>query len=104
MPRLILFPFSTSPFFLVFTNLKILKILCVYYKMYKISTLTKTFPVFPLGWPSLVRLCSMSFLPPGFSLCVSSIICKHLYKSYNATALAITPDDGPMMPKHIVVE
>jgi hypothetical protein len=24
--------------------------------------------------------------------------------SYNETALAITPDDGPMRPKHVVVE
>jgi hypothetical protein len=56
---------------LVFTILNIFKILCVYYKISKTSTLTKTFPIFPLGCPPLIRLCSMSFLPPGSSLCVS---------------------------------
>jgi hypothetical protein len=25
-------------------------------------------------------------------------------QNYNETALAITPDDGPMRPKHLVVE
>jgi hypothetical protein len=29
---------------------------------------------------------------------------NRLYKNYNERALAITPDDGPMRPKHIVVE
>jgi hypothetical protein len=29
---------------------------------------------------------------------------NRLYKGYNETALAITPDDGPMWPKHVVVE
>jgi hypothetical protein len=29
---------------------------------------------------------------------------NRLYKNYNEIALGITPDDGPMRPKHVVVE
>jgi hypothetical protein len=29
---------------------------------------------------------------------------NRLYKYYNETALAVTPDDGPLRPKHVVVE
>jgi hypothetical protein len=29
---------------------------------------------------------------------------NRLYKNYNVTALTITPDDGPMRPKHVVAE
>jgi hypothetical protein len=29
---------------------------------------------------------------------------NRLYQSYNETALAITPDDGPMRSKHVMVK
>jgi hypothetical protein len=78
MPRLTLFPFSTSPF-LISTILKILK-LYVHYKIF-----LKT-PVVPLGCHPLIQFCSMSFVPPGSSfcficimLCYECMVCSLLY-------------------------
>jgi hypothetical protein len=77
MPRLTLFPFSTSPF-LIFTILKILK-LCVHYKIFlKTLFLFKLPQLFLLGvlHSSSFVVCLLYHLVLLF---VSSVICKHLY-------------------------